>query len=421
MLFKPVITLGWTDNRRSESAVPNILRSSTAWILLSSSLLWFLTFRYRVIASARDPTSFFFDETQGYQRVYSLQRELEAYAFLEAANHSDVSRPPQAVNPSMCIGVATISRPSKEQYVRGTIGSLLEGLTEAQRRDVYLMAFIAHTDPSVHPIYHEPWLRIVSDEVLEYKVNDTELRRLRMFEQDHHPRNKSMFDYGYLLTNCFRTGASWVAIVEDDVIARAGWYAEAMSALQVIQSQTENVNSDWLYLRMFYTEGLLGWNGEEWLRYFCWSFFAFMVLFTILVGIRFRLPRSQRILTNFNVAVICCICLPAFTGLYFMAGRVSMQPPSPGVRKMSRFGCCSQGFIFPRQIVSRAVERTEKAMHEDYYIDMLFERWADAEDLARFAIFPSLLQHVGLRSSKGGGFDEHAGTTWNFKFETLSP
>ena len=84
---------------------------------------------------------------------------------------------------------------------------------------------------------------------------------------------------------------------------------------------------------------------------------------------------------------------------------------------MPKFGCCSQGFIFPSTIVSKVIERTKKAMFEDYYVDMLLERFADAEELARFAHFPSLLQHVGLKSSKGYGFDSHAGEIWNFGFE----
>ncbi|KAL8763579.1 MAG: hypothetical protein Q9184_000652 [Pyrenodesmia sp. 2 TL-2023] len=84
---------------------------------------------------------------------------------------------------------------------------------------------------------------------------------------------------------------------------------------------------------------------------------------------------------------------------------------------MNRFGYCSQGFMFPRSIVLPLVERTKKAMDEDYYVDMLLERWADAEDLRRYVLVPSLLQHVGRKSSKGWGYDQSASTTWNFGFE----
>ena len=83
--------------------------------------------------SIRDPTSYFFDEKKGYERLYSLHREKEAYAFVESVNRTDSPPPPASPNPSMCVGVATVKRPVKERYVRGTIGSLLEGLSEAER------------------------------------------------------------------------------------------------------------------------------------------------------------------------------------------------------------------------------------------------------------------------------------------------
>lgn len=66
-----------------------------------------------------------------------------------------------------------------------------------------------------------------------------------------------------------------------------------------------------------------------------------------------------------------------------MARYVTMHPQRPGVRLLSEFGCCSQGFIFPQEIVPLVVERTKKAMYEDLYVDMLLERFADAQGLAR--------------------------------------
>ncbi|KAL8799254.1 MAG: hypothetical protein Q9182_006021 [Xanthomendoza sp. 2 TL-2023] len=315
----------------------------------------------------------------------------------------------------MCIGIATVARPSAQQYVQGTIGSLLHGLREEERRSIYLMPFIAHTRPTDHPIYREPWLAVLSNRILEYDVSEEDRARLQQFEESHLFRNKSMYDYGYLLQKCHETGASWITMVEDDVLARARWYPEARHALERIRA--EESDGRWLYLRMFYTEGLLGWNSEEWVRYLGWSLVSFLVLLAVLVGARIKSSRLQRSLSNLNVIMICFIALPAFIILYFMAGRISMQPLAPGVHKMDRFGCCSQGFVFPRAIVPRLIDRTRKAMHEDYYVDMLLERWADAEHLKRYVLVPSMLQHVGAKSSKGWGYDESAGTTWNFGFE----
>lgn len=419
MWRKPRIVLGVLDGHEPAISCSNIARSSTLILLLTSAVLWTLFYQYCRFASSRDPTSYFFNHDSGYERRYSLHREHAAYTFIESANTSSHALIKSSTDPFICLGIATIARSSSQQYVRGTVGSLLEGLTPEERKSIYLMPFVANTDPEDHPIFHEPWLAHLSDRILEYDVSEDDLAKLRRFGEGHHFRNKSMYDYGYLLEKCYDTGASWVAMIEDDVLARSGWYPDAQRALRRLQ--TSSAKGHLLYLRMFYTEALLGWNSEEWARYLGWSFVSLLVLLSILLAARIRSKRINRLLPNLNVAILCFVCLPAFVSLYFMAGRITMQPPAPGIHEMNRFGCCSQGFIFPRIIVPRLIERTKKAMDEDYYVDMLLERWADAEELRRFVLVPSLLQHVGRKSSKGWGYDESASTTWNFGFEDHSP
>lgn len=410
--------LGWVD-QRARSAFPRLWSSTTFRILLFSTITWFISFLYLTKTSVRDPTSYFFDPSKGYERSYSLIREKQAYAFVESANRSDSSSTPASPSPSMCVGVATVKRPIQEQYVRGTIGSLLAGLSEAERAQIYLITLIAHTDPTLHPIYHEPWLRALSDQVLTYDISKEDLAELHKFEEEKLPRNKSMYDYGYLLDSCLKTNAEWITIVEDDVIARAGWYDQAVTSLQKARAQAGGAG--WLYLRMFYSEMFFGYVSEHWLRYFSASLALFVVLLVALIEMRRRSSVLRRHLSNVSVGVLCCCCLPAFISLYFMAGYVTMHPSQPGVRRMSEFGCCSQGFIFPQEIVPLVIERTKKAMYEDLYVDMLLERFADAQGLARFSQFPSLLQHIGLKSSKGHGYDGSAGEIFNFEFETFRP
>lgn len=410
--------LGWVDTR-ARSTSHRLWSSTTSRICFFSIIIWFMWFFYLAKTSVRDPTSHFFDERKGYERSYSLHREKEAYAFLENFNHTDSPPPPASPNPSMCLGVATVKRPVQEQYVRGTIGSLLEGLSEAERAQIHMITFIAHTDPTVHPIYHEPWLRALSDEILTYDIPEEDLAELHKFEEEKLPRNKSMYDYGYLLDNCLKTNAEWITIVEDDVIAREGWYDKAITSLKKAQAQAGGAG--WLYLRIFYSETFFGYVSEHWLRYLSASLALFVVFFAALVGSRRRLSFLRRHLSNVGIGVLCCCCLPAFISLYFMAGYVTMHPPRPGVRLMPEFGCCSQGFIFPREIVPLVIERARKAMYEDLYVDMLLERFADAQRLARFAQFPSLLQHIGSKSSKGFGYDGSAEQIFNFEFETFRP
>lgn len=181
----------------------------------------------------------------------------------------------------MCVGIATVKRPGQEQHVRATVGSLLEGLSDAERAEVYLIVFIVNTNPSVHPIYHEPWLSAVVNKVLTYNISAEDMNQLRKFEDDGMPRNISLYDYGVILQDCFDTNADWIAIIEDDVIARASWYKEVRMSLQTVQAQAQNVS--WLYLRMFYTKIFFGYVSEHWSRYLSASSASFLLLLAVLV------------------------------------------------------------------------------------------------------------------------------------------
>ena len=409
----------WQGEGTSFTLLGRLRSSSTAMMLIASTALWLLCYQYLSIYSARDPTSYFFNTEKGYRRMYSKEREAEAHEYIARFNKSEVSQPAKSsIHPGLCVGIATIARPS-EQYVIGTIGSLLEGLSKKDRDSIHLITFIAHTDPTAHPIYDQPWTQAVSDEVLTYDIPDADLQRLKLYEDDHHPRNKSMYDYGYLLRRCLQTGAPYVAIIEDDTIAREGWFKYGMAA--VLEAANRAAAARWLYLRMFYTESLFGWNSEYWPTYMIVSILVCAAAYALIntVGTRVNVLRTRMARTD--PMIFSLICVPAFIALYFMAGRVTVRPWKAGVNPMPRFGCCSQGFIFPQAIVPEIIERTDQAMDEDLYIDMLLERHAEKAGLLRFAQVPSLLQHVGSKSSKGGGYDEHAGEIFNFAFEEKPP
>ncbi len=260
------------------------------------------------------------------------------------------------------------------------------------------MPCIAHTRHSDHHGRQESRLANLSDRVLRYELSEDDRARLRHIEEGYHHCNKSMYD-DYLLGKCHQIGAAWIALIEDDVLARDGWYTRV----------SRLADDPWLYLRIFYTVDLLDWNSGE-----CpslpWQVFACpLALLLLLIGARIKYPRLRRNLSIVNAAVLCLVSLLSCIILYFMVGRVTMQPFIAGVHETNCSGCCSQGFIFPRAIISQLVERTKKAIDEDYYIDMLQVRLADVKHSERFVLIPSLLQHVGGKSSKGWGCDESVG------------
>lgn len=101
---------------------------------------------------ARDPTSLFFDPIESYRPQYSSVRREQALNYVAHGGHPNLEH--AAKLPTTCVGIATFKRPG-EQYVKAAIGSLLEGLRDHERRDVYFLILIANTDPLEHPIYGE--------------------------------------------------------------------------------------------------------------------------------------------------------------------------------------------------------------------------------------------------------------------------
>ena len=394
-------------------------RSPAAVALIAFLFLYLALIQYCSYAFNRDPTSAFFDPNRGYERKYSLTRQNEADSFVQ---NSIVSAPSGDArgDPVMCVGIATVGR-DEEQYITSTIGSLLDGLSSAERGEIYLVVLIAHTAPHVHPIYGEKWFTNVVDKVLLYDVNQKQMDDLTAWEKEKNYRKKAVFDYTYVLQRCRDTEAQWIAMIEDDTLAVKGWYPKAIEALETADTMHPTADDkDWLYMRLFFTEEFLGWNSEEWPRYLIGSLgVAGMVAMVLLLIRQFVLDKA---ITNLVIAVICLLCTPACILLYFFAGRLSVQPLHPGVYQMPKFGCCAQGLVFSHRMVPKVVARL--AQIREGFVDEIVEAWANEANLVRWVVIPSLLQHIGGHSSKGDDFGDKskhdrsvAEKIWNFGFE----
>lgn len=400
------------------------------WAFVIFVFIYLALIRYCSHAYYRDPTSAFFNPRRGYERLYSLERQKQTDAFIRSTSNNSLPVFESAVNPptattskepTLCIGIATVKRPG-EQYIQSTVGSLLEGLTEQQRREIYLIVLIAHTDPQTHPIRGEKWLETLCNRVLLYDLSAEEFEHLRRLEEEKDYRRKAIFDYTYLLEHCAGSRASWIAMIEDDTLAVDGWYSRAITAIDEADAR----KPDWLYLRLFFTEEFFGWNSEQWPQYLASSVLVVIIVASILSAVRFLIPPAR--LSSFATAVICLLCTPACILLYFMAGKLSMHPLSAGIHEMPNYGCCAQGLVFSQEMAPRVIDRLQRK--ELGFVDMLIEEWANEEGLTRWAIIPSLLQHIGMHSSKGDDFafgDQQAQKLsvaeriWNFGFELYKP
>jgi hypothetical protein len=102
--------------------------------------------------------------------------------------------------------------------------------------------------------------------------------------------------------------------------------------------------------------------------------------------------------------------------LFFALGRMTVLPVPAGVQEMARFGCCSQALVFPR---SKALELVSYFKdRRSGFMDVLTEEFAEKRSELRFAITPSVVQHIGRESSKRtdqGPIIKQG--IWNFRFE----
>lgn len=176
-----------------------------------------------------------------------------------------------------------------------------------------------------------------------------------------------------------------------------------------------------MYLRLFYTEEFLGWNSEEWLTYVFYSALAAAVPTAALLFLRQysallkHVPSTRLILISSGISI-------SFIAIFFALGRATVLPLPAGVNEMPKYGCCSQGFLFPREKAMTLVKWFEERKFG--FVDVLTEEYADRNGELRWAITPSVIQHVGAKSSKlddYGPESKHgmavAEKIWNFGFE----
>ncbi|KAF9883098.1 hypothetical protein FE257_004106 [Aspergillus nanangensis] len=273
-----------------------------------------------------------------------------------------------------------------------------------------------NTDPLKHPAFAEKWADTLPDRLLTYSRDHPEFTKLQAWERDGYYQKKSVNDYKHLMGACYGTGAKYIAMIEDDTLAVKGWLGPTLQALNAVEERTPD--REWMYLRLFYTESLLGWNSEEWPQYLFWSFVVWASSTATMIAAK-KWLKTPNLLASSIVWTVSCILVPATISIHFILGRQTMWPIPSGVHEMNRYGCCSQGLIFPHFIIPRVLDLANPV--EDSFVDMMLENIADSEGLSRFVVVPSIFQHIGWTSSKGYGFDSSARSLWNFRFEKYPP
>ena len=219
----------------------NRLGSPYAIAVYVSAGFFFLLVLIARHSSWRDPGSVFFDSSHAYDFQYSNVRLRQAYEYLSDAADTTFHRSPSKDDAALCVGVASIAR-NGARYLRTTVASLLEGLTQEERDQIHLVIFLAETNASVHPAYQEKWLENLADDVLLYDLPQEKLDHFKDLEEHNALVSEKMFfDYMYLMQSCYDTGAPYLALFEDDILAMDGWYHRTKKGLQQIQRSSADV------------------------------------------------------------------------------------------------------------------------------------------------------------------------------------
>lgn len=406
-------------------------------VYASLASLWVFLFQICRLYTFSDPSSFFYDSRRAYETRYSDIRQRQADELLDIAEHfpeeelaklplfnNIANTIPRDSEKRICVGIPSVTR-ERQQFLPRAVASLVQGLSLEQRQAIHIVVLLADDDPTSHPAFGKIWLDRLVDEILLYgnsSITDAS-DRYRSVASDHShelSRNDRVHrDYATLVAACREQRAEYFALVEDDIIAAHNWLGRLSTALAKLERAEDAKN--WLYLRLFYSETYMGWNAEEWPTYLVNSISVYCIalaFYLLVVAIDTR-RRSQTFHPKSTIWALPHLTFwtVSFILLYFLAGRLAVNPYPTGVHEMPNYGCCAQGLVIPRQhldTLGAALSTASDAVAGD----SLIEYFADSHHLKKYAITPSVLQHVGrMGSSDVGGTRK---VTWNFSFEKTS-
>ncbi|RYP07186.1 hypothetical protein DL765_009238 [Monosporascus sp. GIB2] len=261
------------------------------------------------------------------------------------------------------------------------------------------------------------------DRLPSYQDDPEQLALAKFMELNQTHAPKSKFDYSIVMEECEKTGAAYILIVEDDVVFLDGWRHRTMQALNVATTKSwEAGHTNFLYLRLFYYESLLGWNSESWPTYLGSSLNVITGVLCLLFLIRRYAPTARPYLTCSVFLLTALVFTPFLILLFFAAGRNCVLPQPAGVHLMPKNACCGQGLVFPRATVADELLPLFRSNRwSQVPTDSFIEQHADATGELRWALTPVVMQHVGGRSSHGVQRGTYGVMTpsrlWNFGFE----
>jgi hypothetical protein len=191
----------------------------------------------------RDPSSIFWGPEETRLLSYSVFRKAQAHRFADKAAKHEPAKWDNTTAPQLCVGIGSISRHGLS-YLGETPGSILEGLDEVERRQIYIFVFLPHIDLSKHGDSSAAWLHNMAGSLPAYPDNPQLIYLIERLENDGgysaHAR-KQKIDYSVLLSECAKVEPAYTMTLEDDVIALDGWFHRTLSALRTATKKTREM------------------------------------------------------------------------------------------------------------------------------------------------------------------------------------
>ncbi|KAI0550383.1 integral membrane protein [Xylaria curta] len=387
-------------------------------LLLGFSFIYLLLIGFLRSICWSDPTSKFFQSGRAHTSTYSTYRIQQAIQQADIASVAGRQyQKSREKPPELCIGIPSVRREGVS-YLKLALGSLQHGLSSGERARLHFVVLLAHVNQTDHPDHNMPWLASMVDTLASYSDSEERLMLARTIGSQSHAI-KSKFDYSVVMEECEKTGTPYVLMIEDDVVFLDGWRHRTMKALDIATAKSWDAGkADFLYLRLFYYEGLLGWNSESWPTYLGSSLaISAVVLGCLLVAQRYV---ARRQISNTLILLVTLVFTPLLIILFFAAGGNCMFPQSTGVHIMDKYGCCGQGLVFPRStVINDILPLFRNNISSTVPTDSYIEQYADNTGGLRWALTPVVMQHVGGQSSHKGRRGDTYGPShlWNFDFE----
>ena len=169
----------------------HIINSPASRAFFITLILWLLAFSYCRVRFWRDPHSAFFQSEHVYDFKYTAFRQKQAHAFISEKEKPESTTFKASNSPEICAAYVTVKREG-EQYIDAAVGSMLEGLTEWERKKLYVAVLFADPDPKVHPTFEKAWLGKVVDWMGTYNVSSEVHDRLRDWMEKHNFATKGV-------------------------------------------------------------------------------------------------------------------------------------------------------------------------------------------------------------------------------------